>query len=267
MACAIKQCLEFSPFPTPQSVCIVDSGIKSHNNLTPYNETQCTRNTMNLRPQRACLCSLWECCWVFIFGSLCVIQEVWQVLKEGSWWPLPTGDHGCGPVGTPSLQWRFSRQWNFWAVVRAEHFAWHLSSGRLSSELGFPQWKTGLCHLVSVPEPVTARVGVEGLWWRVSGVGQAQLLSSRCSVSWQAGEAQTVHSEDNGMTGSSLKGSLEEGAENCGKGGWRLVKPREALILKTSLLKNHLWFLPHLYHCLFWKHVLIKNYIYFKRKL
>jgi len=43
---------------------------------------------------------------------MCIIQEVWQVLKEGSRLPLVTDDHNdFGPEGMPCLSAKL-----FWAM-------------------------------------------------------------------------------------------------------------------------------------------------------
>lgn len=96
--------------------------------------------------------------------STCIIQEVWQVLKEGNHMDF-------GPEGTPCLSAKL-----FWAMEflgRDEGtgcFIQHISCGCLFYHAQhFPQWRVGQCHLSRViftSLPVTAHVGMEGFQWQ-----------------------------------------------------------------------------------------------------
>lgn len=134
----------------------------------------------------------------------------------------------------------------------------------LPSGQPFSLWRIGLCHLswvVSVSVPVTQlMLGWNVLGGRVSETGLAQSLSSKCSASWE-------EAEETQSTVQLVQKVLEERGKNSGKGRWRLIKSKEPVLLVISQLKPPLFFLPHLYHCLFTLKKSFKKCIHFKREL
>lgn len=187
MASVIKQCLEFSPFPTPQSLYVLlILELKATTKSFPKMRHSVPGVTWTYSP-RELVCVPSEGAVEFYLCAACALFRKCGCWRLGSLLPLVTGGHDFGPVGTPCLPVKL-----LGSGEGTEFCLTSLFWLPLLQSLALPPWRTGLCHLSSVvssPVPVTAHIGVEGSWWWVSGTRQAQFLSSRSSVPWEVGEA------------------------------------------------------------------------------